>query len=112
VQQDAEMIFTTGYFSRVMRPHVGSNAPRLLGQLANAGNIQRFRWAVSLALLLFVPNFKPTRVQILDLDRTGAAGWTVDGIYYPFGHLGDFSQGALKSLALDGGAGTVTDLMS
>jgi phage baseplate assembly protein W len=112
VLQCVEVIFTTGYFSRVMRPHVGSSIPGLIGRLANARNVQRTRWAMALALLLFVPNFKPTRIGIVSLDETGAAGWTVDGVYYPRGHKGDFTGGQAKSLALDGGAGTIAGTMS
>lgn len=112
VVQCAGKILTTAHFSRVMRPHVGSLVPALLGRLANDRNIQRFRLGVCLALLLWVPNFRPTRVAPLSLDATGAAGWAVDGIYYPRGHRGDWTDGEARSLALDGGAGTVTDILT
>lgn len=98
VVQSVELIMTTGYFVRVMRPHVGSNAHKLIGELANPKTAQRFRWALALAILLFVPNFKPVRIDQVELDRDGNTGWVIDGIYYPRGHLGDFSNGTRRSL--------------
>ncbi len=100
VAQSVEMILTTGYFTRVMRPEVGSNATRLIGELANARTAQRFRWAVALALKLFVPNYDPDRIAQTSVDRTGATIWTISGMYYPRGHAGDFSDGERRDLVL------------
>lgn len=98
VIQSIEAVMTAGFFVRVMRPHVGSNAHRLIGELANPKTAQRFRWALAIAILQFVPNFRPIRIDQVALDREGNTEWVVDGFYYPRGHLGDFSGGTRRSL--------------
>lgn len=98
VIQSVETIMTTGFFVRVMRPHVGSNAHKLIGELANQRTAMRFRWALALAILQFVPNFKPERIDQVEVDRDGRTAWVIDGIYYPRGHLGDFTHGSRRSL--------------
>ena len=100
VVQSMEVIFTTPYFSRVMRPHVGSGGLRLFGELANVRTAQRFRFTIALALSLLEPRFSPTRILQSDLDRTGATIWTIEGIYRPRGHLGDPTPADRRSLSL------------
>ena len=100
VVQSFEVIFTTAYFSRVMRPYVGSLGLRLFGELANPRTAQRFRFAVALGLTLFEPRFTPTQIRQTDLDRTGATNWIIEGIYRPRGHLGDPTPADRRSLTL------------
>lgn len=108
VQQDISRALTTAYFERVMRPYVGSNARRLLGELANVRTAMRFRWAVIIALTTInprtgnpiIPNFEPIRVDQVDLDRTGDTGWIIDGFYIPRGHLGDKTRASRRTLTL------------
>ncbi len=102
VLQSTNRLFSTSHFSRVMRPHVGTFVPRLLGALVNPRQVQRFRWAVSMGLLLFEPRFAPTRVDLVALDRTGRTGWIIEGVYYPRGHKGDFTGGERRSIDLSG----------
>lgn len=99
VVQCIQQIMTLGFFERVMRPHVGSNASRLIGELANPRNALRFKVAVALAITLFVPNFAIRRIEWVSIDRTGRAGWSIDGIYYPRRHRGDLTGGEFKNLA-------------
>lgn len=103
VMQSIEVILTTAYFERVMRPYVGSLGIRLFGELANRRTAQRFRWTVATALLLFEPRFKPTRIDQLDLDRSGATTWIIEGIYRPRGHLGDLTSAGPRTLSLIAG---------
>jgi len=103
VMQSIEVILTTAYFERVMRPYVGSLGIRLFGELANRRTAQRFRWTVATALLLFEPRFKPTRIDQIDLDRTGATTWIIEGIYRPRGHLGDLTSAGTRTLSLAAG---------
>lgn len=100
VQEQIATILTQPFFERVMRPYVGTNAWRLIGELANRQTAQRFRWAVALAVELFVPNFKLVRIDWVDVSRSGDTGWRIDGTYYPRGHLGDYSNGARYTLDL------------
>jgi len=103
VCQSIGKLLTTAYFERVMRPHVGSNARRLFGELANVRTAQRFRWAVALAIYLFEPRFTPLAINQVDLDRTGATAWIIDGWYRPRAHLGDMTIAGRKSLTLTWG---------
>ena len=100
VIQSIELLLTTRYFERVAREHVGSPVPALLGELANAGTVIRFQWAVAVVILLFEPRFTPTRISPLTLDRSGASGWVIEGIYRPRGHLGDMTPAATVRLRL------------
>ena len=100
VVQSFETIFTTPYFSRVMRPYVGSAGLRLFGELANPRTAQRFRFAVALGFALFEPRFTPTRIDQVDLDRTGATAWIIEGIYRPRWHLGDTTPAGTRTLNL------------
>ena len=100
VAQSATRILTTAHFEEVMRPHVGSNARQLFGQLANLSTAQRFRWTVATALLLFVPNLRPTAIVELAQDRTGSTDWAAEGDYRPRAHLGDPTSAGRRSLDL------------
>lgn len=100
VVHSATRVLTTAYFEEVMRPHVGSNARQLFGELANLRTAQRFRWAVGVALLMFVPNLRPSAIQQLILDRTGSTDWVVEGDYLPRAHLGDPTSAGRRSLDL------------
>ena len=100
VAQSATRVLTTAYFEEVMRPHVGSNARQLFGELAHVRTAQRFRWAVGVALLLFVPNLRPSAIQQLSSDRTGATGWIAEGDYLPRAHRGDPTSAGRRSIDL------------
>ena len=100
VVQSATRVLTTAYFEEVMRPHVGSNARQLFGELAHVRTAQRFRWAVGVAVLLFVPNLRPTAIQQLSADRTGSTGWVAEGDYLPRAHRGDLTSAGRRSLDL------------
>ncbi len=100
VLQSIGKIFSTPHFTRVMRPYVGSMVPALIGRLVNVRHIQRFRWAAAMALLLFEPRFRPSRIDLVELDRTGRTGWVIEGTYFPLGHKGDFSRGEPRRLDL------------
>ncbi|TPQ50313.1 hypothetical protein C2U72_14085 [Prosthecomicrobium hirschii] len=100
VVQSAIRVLTTAYFEEVMRPHVGSNARQLFGELAHMRTAQRFRWAVGVAVLLFVPNLRPTAIQQLRADRTGSTGWVAEGDYLPRAHRGDLTSAGRRSLDL------------
>lgn len=100
VVQSVELIFTTPFYARVMRPYVGSFVPRTIGELANERTAQRFRWASAMALILFEPRLYPLRIDQVNLDRTGATDWFIEGAYRPRGHKGDFTVAGIRTLVL------------
>lgn len=100
VVQSATRVLTTAHFEEVMRPHVGSNARQLFGELANPSTAQRFRWTVGVALLLFVPHLRPSAIMELGQDRTGSTDWVVEGDYRPRAHRGDLTSAGRRSLDL------------
>jgi phage baseplate assembly protein W len=87
--QQINRIMWTAFHEWPMRPYRGSNARLLIGELANVRTALRFRKAVGMAIMLFVPNYRPVRIDQVGLDRTGDTSWVIDGYYMPRGHLGD-----------------------
>lgn len=109
VGQSVNDLFTTAFFTRVMRAYVGSNVIRLLGQNINPQTVSRIREAIAVALWLFEPRLVPTRIDLTDFDRTGASAWLIQGLYRPgarfdpfTGELtGDLTSAGLRSLTVD-----------
>jgi phage baseplate assembly protein W len=101
VGQSVVNLFTTTFFSRIMRPYVGSNVIRILGQPANAQTVSRVRTAIAVALDLFEPRLTPYRIDLIDMDRTGTSAWIIQGIYRPRGHLGDPTPAGVRTLTID-----------
>lgn len=108
VQQSLNTIFATSFHTRVLRRWVGSFVPLLLGRNIVARLITRFWWAIMTAVDLWEPDYKITRVMFmgnaldqqspplttLSAEQTIRAGQIVmgyQGVYYPRGHLGDFT---------------------
>lgn len=100
VIQSIEVLLTTRYFERVLREHVGSPVPILLGELANIETVSRFQWAMALVILLFEPRFVPTTIKPDSLDRTGDSSWIIEGIFRPRAHLGDLTPARVVRLRL------------
>lgn len=100
VLQSIEVILSTRIGARVMRRWFGSDIPALLGRNMDVPTVVRFWAAICIALALWEPRFKITKISATgstDGMRAGAIGFSVAGIYYPRGHLGDFSDGQPKS---------------
>ena len=107
VQQSMELIFATPFHERVLRRWVGSFVPRILGESAVARIITRFFWAIVTAIDLWEPDFRiqqtfimgpalqnwspPLTDQIDQLLRQGQLICRTEGMYFPRGHLGDFT---------------------
>jgi hypothetical protein len=122
VEQSLEVIFMTHFHERVLRGWVGSFVPRLLGESIVPGIITRFFWSIISAIELFEPDYRITQVFFMgnalaqwsppltvtsaaDLIRAGDVIFRQEGIYYPRGHLGDFTpyQTAITGLKSGGG---------
>ena len=101
VVQSIRCIMTTPFFERVMREYVGSHAIRLLGEPANPQTVMRLQWAIMLAIDLFEPRATPYRIDMTDLDRTGASSWRIQVIYRPKALDGDFTPAGVRTLVFD-----------
>lgn len=108
VVQAIEVLLTTSWFERVLREHVGSLFPRLLGELANRQTVIRFQWAIAAVILLYEPRFVPTRIVPTALDRSGDSAWLIEGLYRPRAHLGDLTVAGTVSLKLGTAAAGAT----
>ncbi len=89
--QSIEVILTTLIGSRVMRRAFGSAALELQDRNATPRRIMQIYTAVAAALKRWEPGF---RLKTIRLVRGGADGvfvFEITGIFYPRGHLGDYS---------------------
>ena len=105
VIQSIHVIFSTRIGERVMRRWFGSDVPAMLGRNLVPSTVLRFWTAVCMALELWEPRFKITKITPLGSDiewREGKIGFKIDGIYYPRGHLGDFTPAGPQAFILGG----------
>jgi len=103
VQQSLYVIFTTKFGERVMRRWFGSYVPALLGRNMTNPTILRFWTAICVAIDSWEPRFRVTKIVPLASPaqlRSGAIGFAIVGIYYPRGHLGDYSISIPKTVNL------------
>jgi phage baseplate assembly protein W len=89
--QSMWILFTTRIGTRVMRLDVGSDVTALLDSPANRETIARFYAAITEALLKWEPGFRVTRFTVEEASGDGGFAFGITGIYYPRGHLGDYS---------------------
>jgi phage baseplate assembly protein W len=111
VLQSLSDIFTTDFGSRVMREYYGSDVTRLLGENMVPETFVRFFSAIGIALIQ-EPRVLLRKITPLSVTRSGSAGFYIEFVYRPRGHLGDFTpQGARKVIAAIGAGNllTVTD---
>lgn len=106
--QSLAVIFTTYFGERVMRRWFGSFVPNLLGRNMDPPTIIKFWMAICVAIELWEPRFKVTKIQPIGTPegmRRGGLGFEVQGVYRPRGHLGDFTpEGGTRSVRLWAGA--------
>lgn len=102
VQQSLDVIFTTVYGEREMRRWVGSFVPKLLGQNLAPSTVLKFWTAICVAIDRPASDGGEPRYRVSkilpkgspDGMREGHLGFTIEGTYYPRGHLGDYSVSA------------------
>lgn len=113
VAQSIEVILSTTIGSRIMREWFGFPGIRLLGELENEVTIVRFFGTIAMTLsitqlngLPAEPRFRLLKIVPTEVTREGTLGVRLDGIYYPRGHLGDFSQtdARLSSVWIENGS--------
>lgn len=111
VEQSLQVIFTTQFGERIMRRWFGSFVPELLGRNMTNATILRFWTAVCTAIDLWEPRFRVTKItpygSAMDL-RTGKIGFAIIGVYYPRGHLGDYSIFVRNTLNVGTDAGILS----
>ena len=106
-EQSMEIIFETPFHERVLRRWVGSFVPLILGRSMVERIITRFFWAIASALDLWEPGYKIKQVHFMgnalqqwspsqdigapELIRMGHAVFRQEGVWYPRGHLGDYT---------------------
>jgi uncharacterized protein len=128
VEQSLEVIFATPFHERVLRRWVGSFVPQLLGESTVPRIITRFYWAIATSIDLWEPryrikqvfymgsalsNWSPTTssLEAADLIRLGQAIFRQEGVYYPRGHLGDFTPYELRAYGLISRGGQFWDVV-
>lgn len=106
VVQSIGILLTTALGHRVMRRHVGSVTPQLLGRLLNGPTMLRLLQSIAIPIELFEPRFRVLRVRPISATREGRAEILIEGEYRPRGHLGDFTPEGTRRVTLAlGGAG-------
>lgn len=106
VQQSLGVIFTTFFGERVLIRWFGSFVPKILGQRMTPPVVLKFWTAVCVAVDLWEPRFKITRIGPKGTPeemRTGTLGFTLEGVYYPRGHLGDFTADGPRRVSMQDG---------
>lgn len=98
--QSIWVILTTRIGSRVMRRAFGSLVPELQDRNPTPRRIMQVYAVVAQALRDHEPGF---RLRTIKLTRAGADGvyaFEMTGIFYPRGHLGDYSTSEARSVVL------------
>ena len=121
VEQSLWMIFSTPFSTRVLRGWVGSFVPAILGRNLDEPTIARFYWAMTMAIDLWEPDYRITKVFFMnnipdifppitdatseEMVRAGQGAFAQYGIWYPRGHLGNYTpagqQNSLYQLPSD-----------
>jgi phage baseplate assembly protein W len=92
VQQSIGVILMTRIGSRVMRRDFGSELPDLVDRPPTDQVILALYSATVMAIARWEPRFAVTNLYVHRLDESGVVELQLAGIYYPRGHLGDFTQ--------------------
>lgn len=90
-QQSIEIILTTPIGSRVMRRDFGSNIPDLVDNKMTPKRILEVYSAAAQAILKWEPRFRMAGGSVETAEATGRISIALRGVYYPRGHLGDYS---------------------
>lgn len=89
--QSLLVIFTTRINTRLMRLSFGSDIPALVDRPQARETFARLYNAMTQAVLDWEPGFRIRYFNVVDASPEGAATIELTGVYYPRGHLGDYS---------------------
>lgn len=99
VEQSLTVLITTTLGSRVERRDIGSRLPRLVDAPISAHTLVDFYAATAGVIDKWEPRFRLTRVS-MGQPETGHLMIDAEGIYFPRGHLGDFSIQEPKTVSI------------
>lgn len=101
--QSIAVISETAIGSLVLNRDFGSDVPGQVDKPGNMRQIAVYFTAIARALRKWEPGFRLTKVTLVGLTP-GLASFDIAGVFYPNGHLGDYSnpQGEQVSVAAAG----------
>ena len=91
VRQSIGVILTTPIGSRVMRREFGSELFDLIDRPMTDQVILAIYSATVMAIARWEPRYAVTACAITDASAEGGISLQLSGVYYPRGHLGDFT---------------------
>lgn len=91
VRQSIEVILTTPIGSRVMRREFGSEVFDLIDRPMTDQVILAVYSAAVMAIARWEPRYAVTGCRIAGAAANGTLSLELSGVYYPRGHLGDYS---------------------
>ena len=106
VAQSIAVILTTPIGSRVMRRDFGSELFDLVDAKMTPRTILAIYGAAAVAIARWEPRFRIARASISRATAGGQIELQLFGVYYPRGHLGDFSTAEDASARVIFGAAT------
>lgn len=91
LEQSIAKIIMTIPTERVMRLDFGMDPTRQLGRNISARLAATLYREMITAIHKWEPEYRVRRLQLVNIDRTGALGVLFEGDYFPQGRLGDYS---------------------
>jgi len=104
VAQSLTIILTTRKGTRVMRRDFGSDIPNIVDRKMTPRNVLLIYVAAAEAIHRWEPRFRMARGSVTKLEPTGVTAIEIFGLYFPRGHLGDYSVAEDASLRVVVGA--------
>lgn len=96
-QQSIDKIIRTAIGSRIMRRQFGSELQDLIDAKLVRKNVLAVYSAVAAAIVKWEPRYRMLSGSIASASADGNLALTITGIYYPRGHLGDYTVAEDKS---------------
>lgn len=91
VRQSIDVILTTPIGSRVMRRDFGSRLRDLVDAKMTRTTVLAVYSAAAEAIEKWEPRFRLRSASIVKAEADGVVGLALVGLYFPRGHLGDWS---------------------
>lgn len=99
VEQSVAVLITTALGSRVERRDVGGRLSRLVDAPISPATIIDYYAATAGVLDKWEPRFRVTRMRAT-MPEKGHLTLTAEGVYFPRGHLGDFTVQEPKNVSV------------
>lgn len=97
VIQSIGVLLTTSRLERYMRRAFGSDLPRLVDSPITPATVIDFYAATAGAIKEYEPRYRVSRMRV-DTATKGHLQLLIEGVYFPRGHLGDFSVSVPKTV--------------